>query len=73
MYKVLKAFTDLQDNNRVYHTGEIYPAKGVKVSDARIKELSGSENKIGCPLIAIVQDLNPDGEPAEKPKRNRKK
>ena len=64
MYKVINAFTDLQDNCAVYHTGDIYPRKGASVSDERIAELSTSANKLGFPLIAEVHELDPDGEPA---------
>lgn len=64
MYKVINAFTDLQDDCAVYHTGDIYPRKGASVSDERIAELSTSANKLGFPLIAEVHELNPDGEPA---------
>ena len=63
MYKVINAFTDLQDDCAVYHTGDIYPRKGTSVSDERIAELSTSANKLGFPLIAEVHELNPDGEP----------
>ena len=63
MYKVINAFTDLQDDCAVYHTGDIYPRKGASVSDERIAELSTSANKLGFPLIAVVRELNPDGEP----------
>ena len=64
MYKVINAFTDLQDDCAVYHTGDIYPRKGASVSDERIAELSSSANKLGFPLIAEVHEMNPDGEPA---------
>lgn len=64
MYKVIKAFTDLQDGNTVYHTGDFYPRKGANVTDRRIAELAGSGNRLGYPLIAEVHKLNPDGEPA---------
>lgn len=65
MYRVIKAFTDLQDGNTVYHTGDIYPRKGANITDERIAELVGSENRLGYPLIAEVHKLNPDGEPAQ--------
>jgi len=64
MYKVINAFTDLQDDCAVYHTGDIYPRKGASVSDERIAELSSSANKLGFPLIAEVHKFDPDGEPA---------
>ena len=52
MYKVIKLFADLQDNNHVYNVGDTYPRKGVSVTDARIAELAGNTNKQGTPLIA---------------------
>ena len=63
MYKVINAFTDVQDGNTVYHSGDIYPRKGASVKDERIAELSTSANRLGYPLIAVVRELNPDGEP----------
>lgn len=65
MYKVIKAFTDLQDGCHIYHTGDIYPRKGAFVTDERITELAGNSNRMGYPLIAEVHALNPDGEPAQ--------
>ena len=52
MYKVIKLFADLQDNNHVYKVGDEYPRKGLQVSEDRIAELAGSNNKQGTPLIA---------------------
>ena len=74
MYKVIKAFTDLQDSNYVYHTGDIYPREGAKASQGRIDELSGTANKVGYPLIAVIEGYEPDGEPVEeKPVRKTKR
>ena len=56
MYKVIKHFTDLHDENYPYSVGDTFPRLGVKVTDARIKELSGCENKQGMPLIEKVAD-----------------
>lgn len=58
MYKVIHYFTDLQDNDYAYHVGDEYPRHGLSVSDTRIKELSGSENKQKTPLISYVEDVN---------------
>ena len=69
MYKVINAFTDLQDNFAVYHTGDIYPRNGASVSDERIAELSTAANRLGYPLIAEVHNVNPDGEPSESVKK----
>jgi hypothetical protein len=55
MYKVVKSFVDLQDNNYSYKDGDTYPRKGYKPTDERIAELSGKENLQGQPLIAKVK------------------
>ena len=64
MYKVIKPFTDLQDNNYAYYVGDTFPRNGVEVGDERIAELSSDKNLQGVPLIEEV---------VEKPKRTRKK
>ena len=64
MYKVIKHFIDLQDNNHSYNAGDIFPRSGLVVSDDRYAELAGSENKQGVPLIQLVE---------EKPKAKRAK
>lgn len=56
MFKVLKHFTDLQDNNHAYEAGDIYPREGLQPTAERIAELSGSNNKQGVPLIAPIAD-----------------
>lgn len=56
MYKVLKYFTDLQDNRHPYHEGDTFPRDGLNVSEARLEELSGSNNKQGRPLIEKIKD-----------------
>ena len=59
MYKVIKRFADLQDNNYIYDPADAscntYPRKGLKVSDERIAELSGKDNKQGAPLIEKIE------------------
>lgn len=56
MYKVIKFFTDLQDNGFAYNVGDIFPREGVTVTEDRLKELSGSDNKQGKPLIEKVEE-----------------
>lgn len=63
MYKVIKFFMDLQDNNRAYNIGDTYPRAGFEPSPERIAELAGKQNKQGKPLIELVP---------EKPKKARK-
>ena len=61
MYKVIKHFTDLQDGNYAYDPTDparnIYPRKGLSVLPSRIKELAGSKNRQGCPLIEEIPDV----------------
>lgn len=56
MYKVIKYFTDLHDNNFAYYVGDSFPRKGVEVAETRIAELAGSNNKQGEPLIELVEE-----------------
>ena len=64
MYRVIKSFRDLKDNNRLYSVGDTFPHDGVEVGSERIAELSSYKNLQGVPLIEEV---------VEKPKRTRKK
>ena len=64
MYKVIKSFTDLQDNNYAYYVGDTFPHNGVDVDAGRIAELASDKNRRGVPLIEEIED---------KPKRTRKK
>lgn len=67
MYKVIKYFTDLQDNNHPYNAGDTFPRKGLTVTEERLAELAGSENKQGVPLIEEVADKAPAKKAAKKP------
>ena len=64
MYKVIKRFRDLQDNNHAYSVGETFPHNGIEVDAKRIAELASDKNRLGVPLI---EEITP------KPKRTRKK
>ena len=70
MYKVIKHFTDMQDNNYAYDPRDparnTYPRKGLSVLPSRIKELAGSKNRQGCPLIEEIPDIE------EKPEKKTK-
>ena len=66
MYKVIKHFTDMQDNNFAYQVGDEYPRKGMNVLPSRIKELAGKKNRQGCPLIEEIP------EKVEDPKKENK-
>ena len=56
MYKVIKHFIDLHDNDHSYNEGDIFPHEGVDVSKERIEELTGSTNKQHTPLIELVEE-----------------
>lgn len=64
MYKVIKAFHDLQDVKETkngpiyteYKVGDAYPRKGLKPSAERIAELAGSDNKQHTPLIEKIEE-----------------
>ena len=64
MYKVIKSFTDLQDNNHAYSVGDTFPHNGVEVDAERIAELASDKNRLRVPLIEEI---------VEKPKRAKKK
>lgn len=75
MFRVIKLFTDLQDDNYKYEVGDEYPRLGLKPSLARIEELKGSDNKQHTPLIEEIEDLKVDTEETveEKPKKTTRK
>ena len=65
MYKVIKHFTDMQDNNFAYQVGDEYPRKGMSVLPSRIRELATDKNRQGVPLIEEIP------EKAEEPKKKK--
>lgn len=58
MYKVIRHFTDLQDNGYPYLEGDVYPRDGLSVTKERIAELSGKNNKQKRPLIQKEKEKN---------------
>lgn len=58
MYKVIKSFTDLMDNNRPYTVGDSFPHSecGYPVTEERLAELATRNNKQGVPLIEPVEE-----------------
>ena len=65
MYRVIKAFTDLQ-HHHAYSVGDAFPHNGIEVDAERIAELASDKNRLGVPLIVEV----PVEVPAEeKPKK----
>lgn len=51
-YTVVRDFSDSKDGRRVYRVGDVYPHPTALVPDEeRLKELLGTGNKQGVPLI----------------------
>ena len=67
MYKVIKYFTDLQDNQYAYNAGDTFPRKGKEVSKERLEELASANNKRKQPLIKLVKEKKAEEEPLEIP------
>ena len=66
-YKVIKYFTDMQDNNFAYNVGDEYPRKDLGVLPSRIKELASDKNRRGCPLIEEIPEVEEKPEKKTKP------
>lgn len=79
MYKVIKKFHDLQDatktkNGEIYYeykVGDTFPRNGMKVTEERLKELSGEDNKQGVPLIELVEEEAISKETPKTPEANK--
>lgn len=67
MYKVIKLFTDLQDNKYRYNVGDIFPREGLEVSEERFEVLSTNKNRQHEPLIEKIEEAD------VKPKKSRKR
>lgn len=75
MYKVIKHFIDLHDDDHSYNEGDIFPREGIDVSEERIKELAGSDNKQHTSLIELVEedlDNTADTDTVEKTTKSQK-
>lgn len=60
MYIVITDFTDLEDKNHIYRSGDIYPFENKKIEPERIESLSGKNNKRKTKLIkeCKIEDLS---------------
>ena len=72
MYKVIHQFLDLQDGNHHYKVGDTFPRNGKKATAKRIKELSGTDNKIKKPLIKAVEEAPEEDKPKKRTTRKTK-
>lgn len=73
MFKVIKAFSDGQDNMHVYNVGDDYPRKGYEPTKERVEGLLGTGNKQGTPLIESIAEEIEEEEVKETPKKAKKK
>lgn len=64
MFKVIKAFADKEDNNKVYGVGDTYPRPDYEPSVDRIAFLMSNNTALGEPVIASIEEDN-----VEVPKR----
>lgn len=55
-YRAKCRFVDLQDGKRLYEADEVYPRSGLVVTDERLAELAGTNNKAGVPLIYPIYE-----------------
>ena len=55
MFRVIEYFEDLQDNNRPYNVGDIFPYDSREISAERLTELSTAQNRRKIPLIKEVE------------------
>ena len=62
-YKVVQAFTDLKDGDKVYRVGDIYEGKDPK----RIKDLLANDNKGRHDSLKGKPLIESDGEQTETP------
>lgn len=60
MFIVINAFLDLKDNEHLYEVGDAYPREGIEPSEERIKELLGSDNLQGQPMIKAIKTVPVD-------------
>lgn len=56
MYEVIHFFTDLQDFEHPYNVGDKFPRDGMQVSNERLNELSGKNNRQKKPLIKKISE-----------------
>lgn len=65
MFIVINAFLDLQDAEYLYDVGDAYPREGLEPSEERIKELLGTDNLQGQPMIKAVKTIPVDAKGEE--------
>jgi hypothetical protein len=71
MYKVIKSFSDLQDDGFVYKAGDIFPRLGKEVTQKRADELASKNNRRKEALIQHITENSITEAPVER-RRKRK-
>jgi hypothetical protein len=68
MYKAIRYFTDLQDNNHAYNVGDVFPHDkcSYPVTEKRLAELASRNNLQKTPLIRFVEVEEAPKKPAAK-------
>ena len=56
MWRVIARFDDIQDGFHRYKVGDTYPRTGCEPTTERIEELSGSNNRLGVPIIEECEE-----------------
>lgn len=56
MYRATRYFIDLKDGGHVYNKGDAFPFDGKEIAPERLEELSTDRNRLGCPLIELVEE-----------------
>ena len=62
MYEVIVSFRD-GVNGEKYYRGDVYPHDGVTATKKRITYLLSSKTKLGEPVIAEVEETQPNEPP----------
>lgn len=55
IFKVIKAFKDLQNSNLIYNVGDVFPREGKEVSRKRLNDLSTDNNLQKQPVIESIE------------------
>ncbi|WP_426429071.1 Rho termination factor N-terminal domain-containing protein [Staphylococcus equorum] len=58
IFKAIRAFKDLQDSNRIYNVGDVFPREGKEVSRERLTDLSTDNNLQKQPVIEGIEDVS---------------
>jgi len=69
-YESIRRWVDFEDRH-LYNAGDAFPHDGRQISEARIAELSGTQNKAGFAVIKATQEAD-EKKPTEEDKTPRR-